>query len=40
MDINPSYDDNQKANAEALINANTNATHVAKITSIFDKVKK
>ncbi len=37
--INPSYDDNHKVNDEALINANTNATHVAKITSNFDKVK-
>ena len=39
-DINPSYDDNHKANAWCLINANINATHVAKIASIFDKVKK
>jgi len=37
--INPSYDDNHKANIETLINANKNATHAAKITSIFNKVK-
>ena len=40
MGNNPSYYDNYKAYAEALINVNTNATHVAVIASIFDKVKK
>ena len=39
-DINPSYDDNHKPNDGCLINDNTNATYVAKIVSIFDKVKK
>ena len=37
--IQVSYDDNHKANAGCLINANIDATHLAKIASIFDKVK-
>ena len=36
----PSYDNNHKANAEALINTIENATHITEIIFIFDKIKK